>query len=289
MEFLDALKTGQPFLIDGAMGTMLMDKGLAPGKSPEEWNLSRPLDVLTVHRAYADAGAQLILSNTFGGNALRLHSGDYSLSQLVRAGVALAKQAARQADHPCFAALDMGPLGALLEPYGDLEEEAALQYFIEAAKAGIQAGPDCILIETMGDAREAAAAVRAVKSVSALPVIATLTFDANGRTFMGQSVSDVLELLLPLGIDGIGSNCGLGPDKMAGVSEAFCKLSGLPVFISPNAGLPRMEDGRAVYDLTPEAFADQMMMIRRTGAVALGGCCGTTPSHIRALRDRLSA
>lgn len=277
-------------LIDGGMGTMLQQAGLPAGASPDHWNVTNPEAVLAIHRAYVASGAELITANTFGSNASRQKSGAYSPADLVEAGVSLAVRAAREAGHPCFAAVDIGPLGEFLEPLGDLTHEEAVARFRQPVEAGARAGADCILIETMGDISEGLAALEAAHTYGGgLPVFCTFTFDLNGRTMMGQTIEDVAEALQNAGVDALGCNCGLGPDSFLALIKRLRACADKPIIMSPNAGLPVYRDDKTVYDVTPEDFASDMIALRRGGAWGLGGCCGTTPAHIAALCGALKA
>ena len=281
MNLLELVERQQIFA-DGAMGTMLQAAGLRGGRSPEQWNIERPDAVRAVHEAYAHAGANLLTANTFGANALRQRRSKYSVAALAEAGIRLAREIADAAAQPCFAALDVGPLGAFLEPLGTVSFAQAAAYFREPIEAAA-AWADCILIETMSDVREASAAVQAARESCALPVFVTMSFDEKGRLLSGATLEEALDALSPLGIAGFGCNCGIGPSQMLDHLRRLSARTNLPLIISPNAGLPRYQDGETVYDLTPEVFAGHMRAIAAGGARVLGGCCGTTPAHIRAM------
>ncbi len=282
MKLLDLIhKT--PILADGAMGTMLQSMGLAGGRSPEQWNIDRPDSVRAVHDAYIAAGAQLISSNTFGANALRQRRSKRTAAELARAGMQIARDAANAAERACFAALDVGPLGTFLAPLGTTTFEEAVALFREPIEAAADLA-DCVLIETMGDVQEAAAAVQAAKSAApALPVFLTMSFDANGRLLSGASLEQAVAELIPLGIDVFGCNCGVGPAAMREHLSRLRAVTQVPIAISPNAGLPRYENGATVFALDAPSFAAEMRDILFGGARICGGCCGTTPDHIRAL------
>jgi len=286
MEILDFMKSG-PHFADGGMGTMLQAAGLTGGRSPEQWNIDNPDAVRAVHEAYVSAGANLLTSNTFGANRLRQRRSKRPISELVTAALTIAKDAAGKASQPCYVALDVGPLGAFLAPLGTITFEEAVELFGESIQAGACLA-DCILIETMGDVTEAKAAVTAAKKYSTLPIFVTLSFDANGRLLSGETPEQAAAELVPLGISGIGCNCGVGPSIMAQHLSRLQACTDLPILISPNAGLPRYENGQTVYDLSPEEFAEQMRAIYDGGASILGGCCGTTPDHIRMMIQKLS-
>ncbi len=273
----------KPVLLDGAMGTMLQKAGLKPGGAPEKLNLTAPAAVEAVHQAYASAGADILTANTFGATRRKLGEDP---APYIEAGIALARKAAGAAK---LVALDMGPLGALLEPFGEVSFAEAYANFAEAAEAGARAGADLVLIETMSDLLEAKAALLAAKERTNLPVFVTMTFGADGRTFLGTDPAAAAVTLASLGADAVGLNCSLGPREMAPALEAVLQATRLPVVIQPNAGMPRLENGETVYDVDQEAFARCGAAFLEAGAAVLGGCCGTTPGHIRALRHLLDA
>jgi len=278
------LFSNKPLILDGGMGTMLQSAGLPASASPDAWNIEHPDQVEGIHTAYIEAGARLISSNTFGSNALRQKRGKYPFAELAASGVRIAKKAAANAPARCFVALDVGPLGVLLEPMGDLTEAEAEKYFAETIRAGVSESPDCILIETMCDLNEALAAVRAAKRCGAgLPVFCTLSFDARGRLMTGADVQSVVAAMVAAGVDALGCNCGVGPDQLVGILPQFTAATDLPIIMCPNAGLPVIRDGQTCYDVDPEEFARNMYQLFQGGASGLGGCCGTTPAHIRAV------
>ncbi len=272
-----------PLILDGAMGTMLQARGLAAGAAPDLWNIDDPEAVRAVHAGYAAAGAQMLLANTFGLNAIRHKSKSHTLDALVRAGVANARAAAPDA----LVALDVGPLGAFLEPLGDIEPEEAVALFSEPILAGSDA--DCILIETMIDLNEAVAAVTAAKRYGGgRPVLCSFSFSDRGRLLSGADVAAVCAAMEEAGADAIGCNCGLGPDQLLRLLPVFLAHTRLPLIMKPNAGLPVIQGGNAVYDMPPDRFGEAMRRLYDDGAWALGGCCGTTPAHIAALAKRLA-
>jgi len=278
-----ALKLGKkPLFFDGAMGTMLQAAGLLPGELPELWNIEHPDTIREIHSAYLNAGADILKSNTFGANRYKLEGCGHSVKELVSKGVLLAKEAARSAGHG-WTALDIGPTGKLLEPLGDLGFEDAVSAFREMVLAGVEAGADCILIETMSDIYEAKAAVLAAKENSSLPVFVTMTFDESGKLLTGGDLSVMAAVLEGLGVDALGMNCGLGPRQMTSLTAELRRLTSLPMIVNPNAGLPREEKGKTVYDVAAEEFAGYMKTIVQAGACMIGGCCGTTPDHIAAM------
>lgn len=270
----------EPLFFDGAMGTILQEKGLAPGEAPELWNLKRPNDILAVHAAYLEAGADIISTNTFGANPFKCQENGVDLKAIVSAGVRLARQAVEQAGHGTVA-LDIGPSGKLLFPMGDLAFEDAVDAFAQIAHAGAEAGADCVLIETMNDLYEVKAALLGVKETTSLPVFVTTTYDEDGKLLTGGDVKAVAAVLEGLGADAIGMNCGLGPKQMLRLVRDLRACTSLPLVVNPNAGLPKELDGCTYYDVGPEEFAELMKGIVLAGAWVVGGCCGTTPEHLR--------
>ena len=284
---------------DGGMGTLLQERGLAPGELPETWNISRPEEIKTIHKNYIKAGSDIVLTNTFGANALKFHAEGCSLEQTVKTAVRLIKEATAEADaeisdksdaqcagHTVYTALDIGPTGKLLKPMGDLDFEEAYEAFKEVMVWGEEAGADLIHIETMSDTYELKAAVLAAKENTSLPVFATAIFDERRKLLTGADVPSVIALLEGLRVDALGINCGMGPEQMFPVVEDYIKYSSLPVIVKPNAGLPKQRDGQTYYDVSPEKFAAYMEKIVSMGACLIGGCCGTTPEHIHAMTER---
>ena len=281
---------GPTLLLDGAMGTVLQQRGLPPGGRPELLNLTHGALIEDIHRSYLEAGSQVVYANTFGANALKLEGTGHSVEEVVSAAVTLAKRAC--APYPgARVALDMGPLGELLEPMGSLTFEQACELFAQVARAGAAAGADLAVIETMTDLYEAKAALLAVKENTSLPVLVTMTFDQGGRTFTGCTVASMAAILEGLGADAIGLNCSLGPDLLAPLLEQLCRSTTLPVIAKPNAGLPDPVDGH--YHMSPREFAETLAPCLEAGVSIFGGCCGTTPEYIAALKaalgDRLPA
>ena len=270
-------------LLDGAMGTMLQAAGLPLGAKPEALNLENPDLIQSIHAQYAAAGSRILMANTFGASAHKLAGTPYTVAQVVEAGI----QCARRAAEPTHAlvALDVGPLGELLEPAGTLPFEEAVAGFAEVVKAGAQAGADLILLETFTDLYELKAALLACKENCDLPVMASMSFEANGRTFTGCTVGSFAATARGLGADALGINCSLGPKEIYPMAKALCEAvpGDYPVFVKPNAGLPRA-DGSG-YDITPQIFSIQLKPYRELGLFAAGGCCGTTPDFIKALHS----
>lgn len=254
---------------DGGMGSML---NLSAGELPEKLNMNEPERVFAVHKGYADAGADFITANTFGANSLKYDN----VPELVKAAVELAKKAGKKV------ALDIGPTGKLLKPMGDLDFERAVELFSEVIEAG-KDGADVVIIETMSDSYELKAAVLAAKEHCDLPVIASMIFDENGRLLTGGDMRSACAMLEGLGADAVGINCGLGPKQMIELVKEMRENTSLPILVMPNAGLPESVDGKTVYNVSPQEFAEDMLTIAKQGVSYLGGCCGTTPEHIRAM------
>ena len=275
---------GSLVLMDGGMGSLLQASGLRPGEKPEAWNLSRPEAILAVQTAYFDAGSNLVASNTFGAN--RLHYSGEELRKIVPAAVAIAKRAAREsaAPGPKFVALDVGPTGQLLAPYGTLDFEEAVSIFAEVVRLGAEAGADCVLIETMNDSYETKAALLAAKENCGLPVLVSNAYGADGKLMTGATPEAMVAMLEGLGADAIGVNCSLGPRALASVVSRCLACAHVPVLCKPNAGLPAVREGKTVYDVVPEEFARDVAGFAAQGARLVGGCCGTTPEYIAALR-----
>ena len=271
-------------LLDGAMGTMLQQKGMAPGTIPETLNITHPDWIRDIHRQYIDAGADIIYSNTFGANRKKLADTPYTVSELIESAVALGKSAAKGTD--TLVALDIGPVGQLLEPNGSLRFEEAYNIFAEMIDAGVRAGADLIVLETMTDLYEMRAALLAAKERSTLPVVCTMTFEENGRTFIGTSIESMAISLSALGADAVGINCSLGPAEIAELIPKLLEYLPVLAVAKPNAGLPIPESGD--YSIGPEEFAIQMQRIAASGVKLLGGCCGTTPDYIRAIRNAVN-
>ena len=267
---------------DGGMGSLLQERGLEQGELPETWNLKKPEELIRIHREYLEAGADIVLANTFGANRFKYDN----LDEIIAAGIANAKIAVRESGKKAYVALDMGPTGKLLKPMGTLDFEEAVSVYAEVVRAGEKAGADLILIETMSDTYELKAAVLAAKENSSLPVMATVVFDEGHKLLTGASPENVVALLEGLRVDALGINCGLGPKQMKPIFEKLARFASVPLIIMPNAGLPRVENGRTVYDVDPVEFAEDMAEIIAMGAWFAGGCCGTTPAHIRALTEK---
>ncbi|MBR3560651.1 MAG: homocysteine S-methyltransferase family protein [Oscillospiraceae bacterium] len=270
-------------MLDGAMGTVLQSRGLPPGGVPELLNLERPELLREVYHDYIAAGSDVIYANTFGANALKLRRTGKGVAEIVSAAIKLAKDAASGTD--VRVALDIGPLGELLEPMGTLPFERACELFREVALAGAAAGADLAVIETMTDLYETKAALLAVKENTDLPVLVTMSFEESGRTFTGCTVASMARTLTGLGADAIGLNCSMGPDKLAPLLRELCENTPLPVIAKPNAGLPDPVDGH--YDMDAASFADTLAPMADAGVSVFGGCCGTSPDYVRGVAERL--
>ena len=266
---------------DGAMGTELQKNGLKKGELPENLNIHSPEIVARVHKSYLDAGCNIITANTFGSNSLKFGN----VNEIITKAVEITKNSIKESGKNAFVALDIGPLGKLLKPYGDLEFDTAYDLYKEQVIAGANAGADLILIETMGDLYEIKSAVLAAKENTDLPVLVSMIFDSKGILLTGADIKTAVITLEGLGVDGIGMNCGLGPDQMLELLKEMKKHSSTPIFIQPNAGLPVSINGVTTYNVTPDEFAQKQLQILKNGACALGGCCGTTPDHIKAMID----
>lgn len=278
-------KLGKELLFfDGAMGTMLQNRGLAPGELPELWNLSRPDVIESIHMDYLSAQCDIVKTNTFGANSLKLRDSGHTVREVISAGVLCARKAVQQSGHG-FVALDLGPTGKLLQPCGDLAFEDAYSLYAEMVCSGAEHS-DLILIETMSDTYEVKAALLAAKEHSTLPVIVTLAFDENGKLLTGADIPTAINLIESLGADAVGFNCGLGPRQMKELLPALMEVASIPVVINPNAGLPVCINGVTQYNVEPEEFSRDMAALVKEGASLIGGCCGTTPRHIRAMIER---
>jgi len=271
-------------IFDGGMGTMLQAYGLKAGELPESWNISNPEKILEIHKAYIAAGADIITTNTFGANRYKLKGSGCSCGEIIGSAVKIAKEAAGSK----LTAYDIGPIGQLMEPYGTLSFQDAYDAFREQVVAGTAAGADMILIETMSDIYEARAAILASKENSHLPVLCTMTFQPDGRTLTGTDPLTMVNIISHLGVDALGINCSLGPKDIIPLLAQILRYSTIPVIVQPNAGLPVVLDGKTFYDISPEQFGQYMAEAAKMGAAILGGCCGTTPEHIRELRKAVS-
>jgi 5-methyltetrahydrofolate--homocysteine methyltransferase len=284
---LERLLAGETLCGDGGWGTQLMARGLKPGDSPEALNLSSPEALVEVAALYVDAGAELITTNTFGGSSLKLHSYglDERTEEINRAAVEVLKPVVAD---KAYISASVGPTGKLLKPYGDTEPEAIAEAFNRQMGALVEAGADFICVETMIDLGEARLAIEAARSHSEdIPIIATMTFDETPRGFfttMGVTVEQACSGLVEAGADVVGSNCGNGIDKMLEIAAEFAAHSSVPVIIQSNAGVPENKAGEVIYPESPEFMAERVGQLMDHGVAIIGGCCGTGPDHIRALR-----
>ena len=283
MEFRELLNTSGPILLDGGMGTMLQARGLKLGEHPELAALEHSGWLLDIHRAYVDAGTQILCANTFGANREKLLRTGRTVEEVIPASIAIAREAAQG---KALVALDLGPIGQLLEPTGTLEFETAVDIFAQQVRAAVSAGADLVMIETMTDLQECRAALLAVKENSSLPVIVSLTYEERGRTFLGHAPACAALTLEGMGADAIGINCSLGPREMPALVEELTRWTTLPISIKPNAGLP--DPGGAGYDITADQFAAAMAGLTELGVKFYGGCCGTTPEYIAKLKAALA-
>jgi 5-methyltetrahydrofolate--homocysteine methyltransferase len=283
---------GGPILADGAMGTNLFAEGLQFGDPPEIWNLTHPEVVRRIHRGYLDAGSQILMTNTFGGNRLRLslHGHENRVADLNRTAAILLRSEVDAAGSTALVAGDIGPTGEIMAPVGTLEEAEAIEVFGEQAAALVAGGVDLIWIETMSDLGEIKAAIDGVRRVAPeIPLITTMTFDTRGHTMMGVSPERAAKALISWGVDAIGGNCGNGPDELIPVIEKMhAAVPEARLAAKSNAGMPELVDMRAVYRSDPEDFAEQVARMRKAGATVVGGCCGTTAAHLQAIAKRVA-
>lgn len=266
---------------DGGMGTMLQNAGLQTGGLPEVYNIEHPDVVLSIHKQYVDAGCDVITANTFQAGEIKLDGCGYSVEEIITAGVTLAKKSGAR-----YTALDIGPIGQLMEPMGTLTFDKAYEIFRRQIVAGYNAGADIVLLETMSDLLEVKAAVLAVRENTDLPVFATMTFQEDGRTFVGCDPVSAAVTLSGLNLDAIGVNCSLGPKELMPVIDELLKYSRVPLMVQPNAGLPKIENGNTVYGISADEFSDYMVVMAKKGVRVLGGCCGTTPEFIKTTKEK---
>ena len=286
MKFSEFLKH-HTVVLDGGMGTLLQNAGLEAGEYPERWNLTHGETVESIHRAYFESGSHVVSTNTFGANCLKFDADE--LERIVCAAVkhARAAQMSANGDGERFVALDIGPTGKLLKPYGDLDFEDAVSIFAETVKLGVKYGVDLILIETMNDSYETKAALLAAKENSDLPVLVSNAYGGDGKLMTGADPEAMVAMLEGMGADAIGANCSLGPAQLRPVVKKLLQYASVPVLLKPNAGLPQCKDGNTVYDVTPDEFANEIEMLAECGVRIAGGCCGTTPAYIAELAKRL--
>ncbi len=271
--------------LDGGMGTLLQSAGLAPGELPERWNLTHPDIIRAIHADYFHAGANVVNANTFGANSLKFS--DVELEEIIRAAMENAHAAAKSApgDAPRWVALDIGPTGKMLKPYGDLDFEDAVAVFAKTVRLGVQYGADLIMIETMNDSYETKAALLAAKESCDLPVFVSNAYGEDGKLMTGSSPAAMVAMLEGMGADAIGVNCSMGPEALLPVIDEYLDCASVPILFKPNAGLPQMREGETVFDITPDLFGAQMREAVTRGVRIAGGCCGTAPAHIRAMLE----
>lgn len=285
MNFKTYLKQNIVYL-DGGMGTLLQAQGLKPGEHPERWNLSHPETITAIHKAYYDAGSNVVSTNTFGANLLKFPEAE--LEEIVAAAFRNVRAAREQSTgvQEKFIALDLGPTGKLLKPLGDLDFEDAVAIFAKTVQLGVKYGAELILIETMNDSYETKAALLAAKENSTLPVLVSNAYGEDGKLMTGATPAAMVAMLEGMGVDALGANCSLGPKQLRGVAEELLQYASVPVLLKPNAGLPREADGKTVFDVMPEEFAGELEALMQQGLRVVGGCCGTTPEYIKEVTEK---
>lgn len=283
LDLRERLTSEGVIIADGAAGTILQQAGLQFGSAPERWNIENPAKIHELHRAYLDAGSEIILTNTFGGTRIRLQMD--GLGEKVHAANAAGARIAREeAGENAWVLGDMGPTGQILEPLGNLSRDAAVAAFTEQASALAENGVDGILIETMSDLEEAKAAVAGARRATSLPILVTMSFDTHGYTMMGVSPEEAARELSELGIDVIGANCGRTlSETLEAIRKMRDEVPEALLMAKPNAGLPRLELENMVYDVSPEVMADYALKFAALEVKIFGGCCGSTPEHIAAI------
>lgn len=272
---------------DGAMGTMLQKSGLETGRLPEELNITNPDLIYRIYREYLHSGSNIVSTNTFGANRLKLKNLPYGVEEIIRASVETAKKSIAGMEEK-YVALDIGPIGSLLSPLGTLDFEEACDIFKEQVISGTNAGADLILIETMTDLYELKAAILAAKENSSLPVFATMSFQDNGRTFTGTDVKTFVFTAEGLGVDVLGVNCSLGPKELQPIVDELVKYSSIPVMVQANAGLPKYKNNTAYYDVSPLEYSREINIMAKKGVAIFGGCCGTSPEYIKSIISSLN-
>ncbi len=295
MEFAEAVRQRRPLLADGATGTMLQSMGLPVGEPPERWTLENPDAVKSLARQYAEAGSQIVYTNTFGANRIRLKRFglDNRVAELNLLAVQLAREGVQQASRPAkappsFVVASVGPTGELLEPFGDLLPEEARDAFAEQATALMEAGVDAFVCETFSDLTEALVCLQAVRSVAKVPVIVSMSFEESGRTMMGVSPEEAVNRLLDAGAFAVGANCSIGSEVVERAIRAMKSVRPDALLLAkPNAGKPQLVEGKTVYPVTPEEMATFAVRMKELGVAIVGGCCGTTPAHIAAMAQAL--
>ncbi|MBR2181229.1 MAG: homocysteine S-methyltransferase family protein [Oscillospiraceae bacterium] len=285
MNFSEFLRNNIVYL-DGGMGTLLQAKGLLPGELPERWNITHPDIICDIHKAYFDAGSNVVTANTFGANALKFD--DAELEEIISAALSNARRARKESasSREKFIALDIGPSGKLLSPLGDLDFEDAVKLFAKTVRLGAKHGADLVIIETMNDSYETKAALLAVKESCDLPVIVSNAYGADGKLMTGAAPAAMVALLEGMGADVIGANCSLGPRELRDVMEELLAVASVPVVFQPNAGLPKSLNGKTVFDVDAEEFSDVVAELVKLGVRVAGGCCGTTPEYIKKVVEK---
>ncbi|NUM47633.1 MAG: betaine--homocysteine S-methyltransferase [Anaerolineales bacterium] len=291
MTSLQTLLETQPYLLaDGATGTTLMRMGLSHGNPPEEWNVIHPDRIRKMHRDFIEAGSQIILTNSFGGTRyrLKLHDMQTRVHEFNLAAARNARAEAEAAPHPVVVGGSIGPSGEILYPLGEARFEDVKAAFAEQAAALTEGGVDVLWIETMSDLQEVRAAAEGCRTASPLPLVITMTFDTNGHTMMGVSPVQALQAIQAYNPLALGGNCGNGPGEIEGVVQAMASVGlNIPLVAKSNAGMPKLVDGHAHYDATPEQMAQYAIRVRDLGATIIGGCCGNSVDHIRAMSEAL--
>jgi methionine synthase I (cobalamin-dependent) len=284
------LESGKPVLLDGAMGTMLMDAGLESGDPPEEWNQIHPERVRNIHKAYVEAGSQIILTNSFGGTSFRLemHQLQDRVIELNRAAARNARAEADAVDRVVLVAGSIGPTGQLFEPMGTLSHDQAVQAFKDQAAGLAEGGVDLFWIETMSDLQEVKAAVEGIRQVSQLPISATMSFDTHGHTMMGVKPEQAALALQELDLAALGANCGTGSDELIEAIREMRKVAPEAILVAKaNAGIPQVIGSEVVYNGSPDVMGDYARQVYKEGARLIGGCCGNTPAHVKAMAEAL--
>lgn len=289
-KFLQLLKSQGIIVLDGAMGTMLISSGIKTGEAPELWNDLHPEKIGAIHRAYIEAGARIITTNTFGGTSIRLKRFklENRVKELNMKAAQIAKAEADRVEDIVAVGGSMGPLGELIKPLGKIEFDEAKSAYAEQAKALAEGGIDVFWIETMGDLNEVKAAIEGIRSVSDLPISVTMSFDTHGRTIMGVTPAKAVKLLMQYPLSSIGANCGSGPTELiSAIKQMHDENPELTFVAKTNAGLPKMVDNKIVYDGTPDVMGEYAIAVREAGARLIGACCGSTPAHIKVIQETL--
>ncbi len=287
MNFREFLKENI-VVLDGGMGTLLQAQGLKPGEHPERWNIEHPQAIVDVHKAYYDAGSNVVCTNTFGANVLKFD--EIELEKIIKCAINNAKEAKAQStsSKEKFVALDIGPTGKLLKPLGDLDFEDAVNVFAKTVRLGVKYGVDLVIIETMNDSYETKAALLAVKENCDLPVIVSNAYGEDGKLMTGATPAAMVALVEGMGADAVGANCSLGPQQLCGVVDELLENASIPVVVKPNAGIPKTVGGKTVFDVCANNFSEVVSEFVENGARLVGGCCGTTPEYIKSLNDKIT-